>query len=121
MSSVNKIETRIPLIDLQVQYHSLKSEIDSSLIGLMEQSSFVRGPKVKAFEDAFAKYHGDAHCVGLNSGTDALFLLFKALNVKPGDEIITVPYTFVATGESIQNTGAVIKFVDVEPKRFTLD
>jgi len=112
---------KIPLIDLKTQYHHLKPEIDAGLIELMEQTSFVRGPKVIAFEKAFAAYHGNSTCVSLNSGTDALYLIFKALDVKPGDEIITVPFTFIATAESIENAGAKVKFVDVDPERYTLD
>lgn len=112
---------KIPLIDLKSQYHALKQEIDASLISLMEESSFIRGPKVAAFEKAFADYHGVLSCVGLNSGTDALFLAFKALGVKPKDEIITVPFTFIATAEAIENAGGVVKLVDIDPERYTMD
>lgn len=112
---------KVPLIDLAVQYRALKPEIDKSLIDLMEQSSFIRGPKVDQFEAEFAAYHGASACISLNSGTDALLLIFKALGVKPGDEIITVPYTFVATAEAIKHAGASLKFVDVDPNRYTLD
>lgn len=112
---------RIPLTDLKLQYRQLKSEIDATLIQLMEDSDFVRGPKVEAFEKAFSDYHGKISCVSLNSGTDALFFAFKAMRVKPGDEIITVPFTFIATVEAIENAGASAKFVDVDPERYTLD
>lgn len=111
----------IPLIDLRAQHAALKEEIASSLSEVIERTSFIHGPKVKAFEEAFAGYHGAATCVGLNSGTDALFLAMKAFGVKPGDEVITVPFTFFATAEAIVNAGASIRFVDVDPERYTLD
>lgn len=121
MSIGKGIQMRIPLIDLKTQYYGIKKEIDAGLMQLMEESSFVRGPKVAAFEKAFAEYHQVPYCVSLNSGTDALFLTFKALNVSPGDEIITVPFTFVATAETIRSAGASVKFVDIDSERYTLD
>ncbi len=121
MEMAKKAQEKIPLIDLRTQYHFLKERIVQGLLEVMETSSFVRGPKVQAFEEAFAQYHDVSSCVAVNSGTDALVLTFRALNVKPGDEIITVPFTFIATAEAIRNAGATVKFVDIDPDRFTLD
>ncbi len=112
---------QIPLVDLKQQYQDLKEEILSSLSELMESSSFVKGPKVDEFEKAFAHYHGVSECIGVNSGTDALFLILKALDVHPGDEIITVPFTFFATAEAVVNAGGKVVFCDVDPERYTLD
>jgi dTDP-4-amino-4,6-dideoxygalactose transaminase len=112
---------QIPLVDLKQQYHTLQGEILSALSEVMENSSFVKGPKLEEFERNFASYHGASECVGVNSGTDALFLILKALDVKPGDEIITVPFTFFATAEAIVNAGAGVVFCDVDSERYTLD
>lgn len=113
---------KIPLLDLKQQHHQLKEQISKALAEVMDETAFVRGPKLEKFEKEFARYHGENEiCVGLNSGTDALVLILKALDVKPGDEVITVPFTFIATAEAISHAGATIKFVDVEPERYTLD
>jgi dTDP-4-amino-4,6-dideoxygalactose transaminase len=116
-----QILSKIPLIDLKAQYQSLKEEINAHLLEVIEEASFVHGPKVKVFEDAFAQYHGLPHCIGVNSGTDALFLSLKALGLKPGDEVITVAYTFFATAEAVLQAGGRVKFVDVDANRFTLN
>lgn len=121
MPSIKKAQMKIPLVDLRIQYRLLEEQIKQALSNIMESSSFIRGPELQAFEQAFAAYHGVQACVGLNSGTDALFLLFRALGVQPGDEILTVPFTFVATAEAIVHAGATVKFVDIDPERFTLD
>lgn len=113
---------QIPLLDLKQQYHLLKSKINAALTQVMEEASFVRGPQLQQFEEAFARYHGASEiCIGLNSGTDALILILNALGAKPGDEVITVPFTFIAPAEAIAHTGATVKFVDVDPDRYTLD
>ena len=116
-----KAEQSIPLVDLHAQYPELKQKILKSLEEVMDATGFVRGAKHDAFEKAFSEYHDGRPCVCLNSGTDALFLAFKALGVKAGDEIITVPFTFIATAEAVVNAGAVLRFVDIDPERRTMD
>jgi len=112
---------KVPLIDLKDQHRLVREEITQVLAQVMDEGSFIRGPRVEAFESEFARYCGAEYCVGLNSGTDALHLILKTLGVKLGDEVITVPFTFIATAESITNAGADVKFVDVDPERYTLD
>ena len=112
---------QIPLIDLKRQYQDLKEEILKSLSDLMESSSFVKGPRLEEFEKAFGQYHRVSECIGVNSGTDALFLILKALGFNPGDEVITVPFTFFATAEAVVNADGKVVFCDVDPERYTLD
>src|SRR5690242_13848793 len=96
----------IPLADLKTQYHSIKAEVDGAIAGVLESSQFVLGAEVGAFEQEFAAYCGAAHGIGVNSGTSALHLALLAAGVGPGDEVITVPFTFVATVAAILYTGA---------------
>ena len=95
----------IPLVDLKAQYESIKHEIDAAIASVITQTAFVGGPFVKEFEEAFARYCGVEHCVGVANGTDALFIALKALGVGPGDEVITVANSFVATSEAIKMAG----------------
>lgn len=111
----------IPLVDLKAQYHSIKAEIDAEIEKVLETSSFILGPAVKAFEEAFAQYCGSAYCVAVNSGTSALHLALLAAGIGPGDEVITVPFTFVATIAAIEYTGARPVLVDIDPASFTMD
>ncbi len=111
----------IPLADLKAQYHSIKDEIDRAISNVLESSQFILGDEVAAFEAEFAAYCGAACGIGLNSGTSALHLALLAAGVGPGDEVITVPFTFVATVAAIIYTGARPVFVDIEPVSFTID
>src|ERR1022692_934043 len=111
----------IPFVDLKAQYHAIKTEIDAAISHILENSQFVLGPEVAAFESEFAHYTGGAHAIGLNSGTSALHLAMLAAGVGPGDEVITVPFTFVATTAAIGYTGAKPVFVDIDPVSFTMD
>ena len=111
----------IPLVDLKAQYHSIKSEIDAEIQKVLESSKFILGPAVKAFEEAFAQYCGNEYCVAVNSGTSALHLALLAAGVGPGDEVITVPFTFVATVAAIEYSGARPVFVDIDPASYTMD
>lgn len=113
--------TKVPFLDLKAQYRSIKAEIDSAVFGILESSQFVLGDEVAAFEREFAAYSGAAHGVGVNSGTSALHLALLAAGVGPGDEVITVPNTFVATVAAIRYTGARAVYVDVDPATFTMD
>jgi len=111
----------IPYLDLRAQYHSIKQEIDSAIAGVLESSQFILGGEVAAFEQEFAEYCGAAHAIGVNSGTSALQLALLAAGIGPGDEVITVPFTFVATVAAIQYVGARPVFVDIDPVTFTMD
>jgi len=111
----------IPLLDLKAQYRSLKPEIDTALARVLESGQFVLGPEVAAFEEEFAAYTGGTHAVAVASGTCALHLALLAGAVGPGDEVITVPFTFVATAAAIEYTGATPVFVDIEPRYRTMD
>ncbi len=111
----------IPLIDLQKQYHSIQPDIDAAVRRVMETGSFILGKDVAAFETGFAAFCGVKNGVGVNSGTSALHLALLAAGVGPGDEVITVPFTFIATAAAILYTGAKPVFVDVDPDYFTMD
>lgn len=115
------IQLRVPYLDLKAQYHSIKSEIDTAVSDVLESSQFVLGKEVAAFEQEFANYCGAAECVALNSGTSALHLALIAAGVGPGDEVITVPFTFVASVASILYAGARPVLVDIEPHSFNIN
>jgi dTDP-4-amino-4,6-dideoxygalactose transaminase len=113
--------TRIPFVDLRAQYDSIKTEIDQAIAKVISQTAFIGGSFVKEFEEAFARYAGVDHCVGVANGTDALFIALKTLGVGPGDEVITVANTFVATSEAIKMAGARVVFVDCDPTTYNID
>ena len=111
----------IPFVDLKAQYHNIKPEIDAAIANVLESGQFVLGQDVAAFEKEFAAYCQVRHAVGVNSGTSALHLALLAAGVGPGHEVITVPFTFVATVAAIVYTGARPVFVDIEPSSLTID
>jgi dTDP-4-amino-4,6-dideoxygalactose transaminase len=111
----------IPFVDLKAQYRSIKPEIDAAVARVFETGQFVLGDEVAAFEKEFAAACGAAHGVAMSSGTAALQLALIAAGVGAGDEVITVPFTFVATAASILYNGARPVFVDVDPRSFTMD
>jgi dTDP-4-amino-4,6-dideoxygalactose transaminase len=111
----------IQILDLVPQYQTLKADIDAAIHNVLENGNFIMGPNVGAFEQEIAAYLGADHTVALNSGTDALHLALRALDVGPGDEVITSPFTFIATGEAIGLVGATPVFVDIEPSTFNID
>ncbi len=111
----------IPFVDLKAQYRSIKTEIDSAVLAVLDSAQFVLGPAVSAFEEEFAAYCGARFAVGVNTGTSALHLALLAAGVGPGDEVITTPFTFVATVAAIRYTGARPVFVDIDPADFQLD
>ncbi|HVQ38841.1 MAG TPA: DegT/DnrJ/EryC1/StrS family aminotransferase [Pyrinomonadaceae bacterium] len=111
----------IPLIDLKKQYKSIKAEIDSAIKDVVESSQFILGERVAAFESNFAAYCQTGYALGMNSGTSALHLALLAAGVGPGDEVITVSYTFVATAAAICYTGAKGVLVDIDPLTCNLD
>jgi dTDP-4-amino-4,6-dideoxygalactose transaminase len=103
------------------QYHNIKKEIDDAIQGVLESNQYVMGPALKQFEQDLARYSGTRHAVGVNSGTDALWLVFLALGIKPGDEIITTANTFFATAEAIWIAGAKAVLVDCDPRTRNID
>lgn len=111
----------IPLLDLKAQYMELKTELDAVWDDVMSSAAFIGGERVKMLETEIAAYVGTEHAVACGNGTDALFLILAALGLGKGDEIITTPFTFIATAESIAHTGGVPVFVDIEPDTYNLD
>ena len=111
----------IPFLDLKAQYQSIKEEIDKAISNVLESTQFVLGNEVAAFENEFATYCNARYGIGVNSGTSALHLALLAAGIGAGDEVITVPFTFVATVAAIGYTGAKPVFVDIEPNSFTID
>lgn len=111
----------IPFVDLKAQYLSIKEEIDSAVIKVLESTQFILGNEVSTFEQEFAQYCNTDYSVALNTGTSALHLALLAAGIGPGDEVITTPFTFVATVAAIVYTGAIPVFVDVDPVSYTID
>ena len=111
----------IPLLDLKAQYASIKPEIDAVIAEVVESCRFIGGDQVTGFEEDVAAYLGVQHAVSLNSGTDALYLAVRALGIGPGDEVITTPFTFIATAEIIAQTGATPVFVDIDDRTYCID
>lgn len=111
----------VPFLDLKKQYNSIKSEIDEAIKKVIDRTAFAGGPFVEKFEEEFADYCGVSHAVGVGSGTDALWLALLAVGIGTGDEVITIPNTFIATAEAISFTGAVPVFVDIDKKTYTMD
>jgi dTDP-4-amino-4,6-dideoxygalactose transaminase len=112
---------KVPYLDLKAQYRSIKPEIDAAIARVLDSCQFVLGSEVTAFEQEFAAYCGAAECIATNSGTSALHLALLAAEVGPGDEVITVPFTFVASVAAIMYTGARPVLVDIDPRSFTMD
>jgi dTDP-4-amino-4,6-dideoxygalactose transaminase len=112
---------RISMTDLKPQYESIKNEVDTVIRSVIESGQFILSPEVKAFEDEAALFCGTKYAVGVASGTEALQLAILASGIKPGDEIITTPFTFFATVESIVKCGAKPVFVDIDPITYNLD
>jgi dTDP-4-amino-4,6-dideoxygalactose transaminase len=116
-----EISMSVPFVDLKQQYLSIKDEVLAAVAGVFESTQFVLGKEVAAFEDEFASYSGARYGVAVNSGTSALHLALLAAGVGPGAEVITVPFTFVATTAAIGYTGAKPVFVDVDPETYCMD
>lgn len=111
----------IPFVDLKAQYAGIKDEVNAAIQGILDTCQFTLGSEVAAFEEEFAAYSQARNGVGVNSGTSALHLALLAAGIGPGDEVITVPFTFVATVAAIHYTGAKTVFVDIDPRSFTMD
>lgn len=108
-------------IDLKTQYRQLKPEIDRRIQAVLDHGAYVMGPEVAELEAALAAFTGSRHCITVSSGTDALLIAMMALGIAPGDEVITTPFSFIATAESIALLGARPVFVDIEPRTYNLD
>ena len=112
---------KIPLVDLKAQYLALKDEIDRAMQQTVANTQFILGPEVKALEKEIAAYLGVKYGVGVASGTDALLLSLLACGIAPGDEVITTPFTFIATAETISRCGAAPVFVDIDPATYNIN
>ena len=112
---------QVPYLDLKAQYQSIKPEIDAAIARVLDGSQFILGAEVAGFEQEFAAYCGTTECIALNSGTSALHLALLAAAVGPGDEVITVPFTFVASVAAVLYVGARPVLVDIDPRTFTMD
>ncbi len=111
----------IPFVDLQTQYQSLKEELDAAVLAVMKRGDFVLGGAVAEFERAFADYCGVRHVIGVDSGYSALEMIIRAYGIGPGDEVITVANTFIATTLAISNAGATPVLVDIDPETYNID
>src|SRR5215470_5446226 len=108
-------------IDLKAQYRKLKQDIDARIQTVLNHGQYILGPEVAELESRLAACTGSKYCIGCASGTDALLLAMMALGVGPGDEVVTTPFTFFATGEMIALLGAVPIFVDIDPETYNID
>jgi len=115
------MKRKIPLVDLAAQYRLIKSEIDEAVSRVLTNTNFIMGKEVTDFELNFAGFCGVKFAIGVGNGTDALYIALRALGIGAGDEVITVPNTFIATTEAISMTGAKPVFVDVDESSFTID
>ena len=113
--------TKIPFLDLVTPHQELEAELLAVVKKAFSNAGFIGGPMVEEFEKEFAAFCGAKYCVGVNSGTDALRFAFMAAGVQPGDIIVTVPHTFIATTEAISQAGASIAFVDIHEQTYTMD
>lgn len=111
----------IPFIDLKSQYKALEENIKSRINTVLEHGQYVMGPEVAELEAKLAEFVGVKHCISASSGTDTLMIAMMALGIGAGDEVITTPFTFIATGEMIALLGAIPVFVDIDPKTYNLD
>jgi UDP-2-acetamido-2-deoxy-ribo-hexuluronate aminotransferase len=108
-------------VDLQAQYRRIQPEVQSRIEAVLTHGRYIMGPEISELEARLAEYAGVRHCIGVSSGTDALLMAMMALGVGPGDEVITTPFTFIATGEMIALIGAKPVFVDIDPRTYNID
>jgi dTDP-4-amino-4,6-dideoxygalactose transaminase len=111
----------VPFVNLDAQYESLQSEIDSAIQSVVDDTAFVRGDYVRQFEQAYANDYGVNHCIGVANGTDAIYVVLRMLGIGSGDEVITVANSWISTSETVSQTGATPVFVDIEPDYFNID
>lgn len=111
----------IPPVDLTEQFQHIQAEVNAAVAAVLASGQYINGPVVQSFTEDFGRYVGSDHCIACNSGTDALYLALRAFNIGPGDEVITSPFTFIATAEVISAVGATPVFVDIDLDTFNLD
>lgn len=111
---------KVPMVDLQAEYEGIRSEVEPAMLAALASAHYIQGPNVQAFEEEAAAYLGGCHVVSCASGTDALLLALRACDIGPGDEVITTPFSFVATASSILMTGATPVFVDIHSRSFNI-
>ncbi|WP_341529055.1 DegT/DnrJ/EryC1/StrS family aminotransferase [Nostoc sp. UHCC 0302] len=111
----------VPAFDIKQQYTTIEAEVSAVVLEVLASGRYIGGPQVESFEQQFATYHGVSECVACNSGTDALYLALRVLEIGAGDEVITTPFTFIATAEVISAVGAKPVFVDIDATTFNLD
>ena len=111
----------IPFVDLKAQYNSIKYEIDEAIQKVLDTTSFIMGEELRKFEEEFARFCDVKYAIGVANGSDALILALRACGISEGDEVITVPHTFIATTEAISNVGGKVVFVDIDSKTYTID
>jgi dTDP-4-amino-4,6-dideoxygalactose transaminase len=118
---VINVVSNIPPLDLKRQYQAIGADVSAAVLEVLASGAYIGGAVVQNFEQQFATYVGTQACVGCNSGTDALYLALRAMKIGPGDEVITTPFTFIATAETISAVGAKPVFVDIDLATFNLD
>lgn len=111
----------IPFIDLKSQYQELKPRVQERINRVLEHGQYIMGPEVQELEEQLADFVGVRHCIGVSSGTDSLLIAMMALGISPGDEVITSPFSFIATGETIALLGAKPVFVDIDPDTYNIN
>lgn len=118
---MSSVQTKIPILDLRPQVEALWPELTATLEKVLKSTSFILGPEEQTLEKELAAHLGVKHAIGCNSGTDALYIALRALNIGPGDEVVTTPFTFFATAEAVSHVGATPVFVDVDAATMNLD
>ena len=111
----------IPFVDLKAQYQSIKKEIDKAIKSVIENTAFIKGKYVQQFEEDYAEAYGVKHVVSCGNGTDALYITLKAMDIGPGDEVITTAHSWISTSETITQTGAKVVFVDIDKDFYTIN
>ncbi len=111
----------IPFVDLKAQYQSIKKEIDEAIQSVIENTAFIKGKYVQQFEEDYAEAYGVKHVVSCGNGTDALYITLKAMDIGPGDEVITTAHSWISTSETITQAGANVVFVDIDKDYYTID
>ena len=112
---------KIPFADIKRQYHNIKNDINNAIEEVLNDTAFIRGEYVDRFEKNFSSIYGISNSIGVGNGTDAIYLALRALEVGPGDEVITACNSWISTSEVISQVGASVKFVDIESDNYNID